>query len=305
MEQVLEGVHGETGVLLVDLGEDGGVDTGDGSLVELLIASLAADLLGELGAGGDGEDVGVVGEEEDLLLGGGLVVGGGSDSHDVASVDVGELELEGEDVPGLGAGAVSESELVGVLVELEDLADLGDNVEVGLLAGGLSEGHEEVRRDHVVLLEVALSPLSDVGKDGILALLEGVVLSRVDSAGVASTLLGEDGPGAVVEDVSVELSLAVVEAEGSSVDTDDVTDSGDDGEVLESLGIQDDGGEVGAVAGALLALDVERGVDDLEGADVSVLVGLVGEGSIDDDTIDVLGLAGGEGSLSKLRVLVL
>jgi hypothetical protein len=33
---------------------------------------------------------------------------------------------------------------------------------------------------------------------------------------------------------------------------------------------------------------VEGGINDLEGADVSVSVGLVGEGSIYDDTIDVL-----------------
>lgn len=145
VEEVEERVDGETSVLLVNLGEDGGVNTVDGSLVELLIASLGLDLLGELGVGGDGEDVGVVGEEEHLLLGGGLVVGRGSDPHDVASVDVGELQLEGEDVPGLGAGSVSESELVGVLVELEDLVDLGNDVEVALLASSLSEGHVEVR----------------------------------------------------------------------------------------------------------------------------------------------------------------
>lgn len=127
----------------------------------------------------------------------------------------------------------------------------------------------------------------------------------MDGTDVACSLLGEDSPGAVVEDVSVELSLAVVEAEGSSVDADDVSELGDDGEILESLGVQDDGGEVRAVTGSLLVLDIERGVYDLEGADVSVLVGLVGEGGIDDDTVDVLGLAGGEGSLVKLRVLVL
>jgi hypothetical protein len=39
-----------------------------------------------------------------------------------------------------------------------------------------------------------------------------------------------------------------------------------------------------------LGLDVERRIDDLEGADVSLLVGLVGEGSINDNTVDVLGV---------------
>ena len=135
-------------------------------------------------------------------------------------------------------------------------------------------------------------------------LLEAVMLARVGGL-VAGTVLSEDSPRAVVEDVSVELLLAIVEAEGGSVDADDVTEAGDDGEVLESLGVEDEGGEVRGVAGSLLALDVERGINDLQGADVSVLVGLVGEGSIDDDTIDVLGISRGEGGLVELNVLVL
>jgi hypothetical protein len=86
----------------------------------------------------------------------------------------------------------------------------------------------------------------------------------VESTSVTSAFLWEDGPGAVVEDVSVELSLAIVEAEGGSVDTDDVTEAGDDGEVLESLGIEDDSGEVRAITGSLLVLDVEGGINNLE-----------------------------------------
>lgn len=89
------------------------------------------------------------------------------------------------------------------------------------------------------------------------------------------------------------------------MDADNVTEAGDDGEVLEALGVEDEGGVVGGITGALLALDVEGGVDDLERADVSVLVGLVGEGGIDDNTEDVLGISGGEGGLVELNVLVL
>ena len=87
MEEILEGGYWEISVSLIELGEDGGVDTGDGSLVDLLIANLGLDLLSELGSSGEGEDVGVVREEEDLLLGGGLVVGGGSDADNVTSAD--------------------------------------------------------------------------------------------------------------------------------------------------------------------------------------------------------------------------
>lgn len=74
------------------------------------------------------------------------------------------------------------------------------------------------------------------------------------------------------------------------MDTDDVTEAGDDGEVFESLGVEDEGGVVRSVTGSLLGLDVEGRINDLERADVSVLVGLVGEGGIDDNTIDVLGV---------------
>lgn len=116
------------------------------------------------------------------------------------------------------------------------------------------------------------------------------MLAREGDSSVVVALRGEESPGAVVEDVSVELAATVVEAEGSSVDTDDVTEAGDNGEIFESLGVEDEGGVVRGVTGALLGLDVEGGIDDLEGADVSVLVGLVGEGGIDNNTIDVLGL---------------
>ncbi len=84
------------------------------------------------------------------------------------------------------------------------------------------------------------------------------------------------------------------------MNTDNITKAGNDGKILESLGVEDKGGEVRSVTSSLLALHVEGGVNDLEGADVSILVGLVGEGSVNDNTVDVLSLSGGEGSLSEL-----
>ena len=74
------------------------------------------------------------------------------------------------------------------------------------------------------------------------------------------------------------------------MDTDDISETGDDGQVFESLGVEDESGIVAGVSGSLLGLDVEAGINDLERADVSLVVGLVGEGGIDDDSIDVLGL---------------
>jgi len=49
---------------------------------------------------------------------------------------------------------------------------------------------------------------------------------------------------------------------------------------------------------------VEGGIDNLEGANVLVGGDLVGEGSVDDDAVDVVVGGGGEGNLSEFGVLV-
>ena len=81
---------------------------------------------------------------------------------------------------------------------------------------------------------------------------------------VVSRVSSEDSPRAVVEDVSVELALTIVESEGGSVDTDDVSNSGDDGEIFESLGVENEGGIVAGITSSLLALNVEALVNNLE-----------------------------------------
>ena len=108
---------------------------------------------------------------------------------------------------------------------------------------------------------------------------------------------GVESPGAELLDVDVELSSSLVESELSSVDSDDVTNSVDDWEVLELVGIDDDRG-----VGSLV---VESWVDNLEGADELVGLNLVWEGGINDDTIEVAVSAGGQRSLGELNVLVL
>ena len=81
---------------------------------------------------------------------------------------------------------------------------------------------------------------------------------------------------------------------------DDVTSTEDDRKVLKSLGIHDNTGVVGTLRGG-----VQAWVDDLERADVKVLVDLVGEVGIDDDTVDVLGVARAERGLAQFDVVVL
>ena len=202
--------------------------------------------------------------------------------RDRSSSEVGELELKGKSVPGL-TGGVSELELIGVFVHLVDPHNSGDNVEIGVSGLGLVEGSVHIPGDTVVVSEPVSGPGSEVAEDLSLVLLEGWLLSRegagdeVSVSGIKSVLLisGEEGPGTVPLGGDVELSVVLVESEGSPVDSQDIANSVHNGEVFESLGVDDNGSEV--VVAGLGTLSVERVVDDLDGADVLVLVDLVGD----------------------------
>lgn len=87
------------------------------------------------------------------------------------------------------------------------------------------------------------------------------------------------------------------------MDADDVANAVGDWEILEALGVDYDGGVV--IFSGLVTLLVEGGVDDFEGANILLLVDFVGESSIDNNTVDVVGVGGGEGHLGKFSVLVL
>lgn len=125
-------------MFLVDGREDYGVGwhiLGKFSEVLLpVISNLSSKSLGELGGGDERKDVRVVGESEDLFVGGSFVVGRRADSNDLAGLDVWELQLEGESVPVVSS-AVGELEFLSVFVEIVNEQDLGNNVEV--LAGFL------------------------------------------------------------------------------------------------------------------------------------------------------------------------
>lgn len=214
-----------------------------------------------------------------------------------------ELELEGEGVVGL-TGVVSQLELVGVLVKLEDLENLDNDIEVVALVLGSLELNGTISTN-VGGLEEVVGPLLEGLLDGNILSLESGSLSRESVWGLVSDGLskrrelvsGVESPGAELLDVDVELSSSLVESELSSVDSDDVTNSVDDWEVLELVGIDDDRG-----VGSLV---VESWVDNLEGADELVGLNLVWEGGINDDTIEVAVSAGGQRSLGQLNVLVL
>lgn len=142
--------------------------------------------------------------------------------------------------------------------------------------------------------------------DGTVLSLLGRFLSRESIRVVTNTLAqwrhlvsGVQGPGALVVHVDVELSLSLVDSKGGIVDSDDITNSVDNWEILEPGGVDDD------LSPVLFVLGVQSWVDNLDGADESVAVDLVGEGSISDDTVEVHWVSGGQGSLVELNVLVL
>ena len=307
VEQVVEASGWHVLVLLVNLSEDdwGHGDLGlEGGLLSLLLVSNLGDSRGELGRVDESHDVRVVLEDEDLLVLSGLIIGSRSNSNDGSLSDVWELELEGKNVEGL-TRLVSDLELVGVVIEVEDLEDLSNNVEVRALLGSLLEWGDLAISENVGGGEESGGPLLESLLDGNILSLESGSLSREGVWGISVDSLtewgmlvgGVESPGALVVHVDVELSSVVVLSHVGRVDSDDISKSVDDWEVLESVGI-DDNGSVGTLL-------VESWVDNLEGADESVGVDLVWECGIDDDTIEVARLSLEMRGFAELNILVL
>ena len=100
-------------------------------------------------------------------------------------------------------------------------------------------------------------------------------------------------------EVNIELTFVIVESKRSAMDANDVTDSVDNGEVLEATGVQDNCGVVCVFSA------VKAGVYNLERADEASLVDFVGEGGVDNDTINVgFGSSLCESDLGELGVAV-
>ena len=102
---------------------------------------------------------------------------------------------------------------------------------------------------------------------------------------------------------AVELSGIVVKTKSDSVKSDDVSDSVNNREVLESLGVDNNSGEV--VVASLGTSSVEGRVNNLEGADVGTLVGFVWESCIDNNTVNMVSISGGKANLVEVSVRVL
>ena len=97
--------------------------------------------------------------------------------------------------------------------------------------------------------------------------------------------------------------MLVVDLEIGSVHSDDISDSVDEWEVLQLVGIDHN------LSPVIFLLWVESWVNDLHGADEGWLSGfqdlLEWEGGIDDHGVEVALLGAGKGGLGELNVVVL
>lgn len=90
-----------------------------------------------------------------------------------------------------------------------------------------------------------------------------------------------------------------MDSQSGVVDPDNIADSVNDWEVLESGSVDNN------LSPLLLVFWVEGWVNDLNRADESVAINFVWEGGVSDNTVEVHWISGGEGSLVKLNILVL
>ena len=303
VEEISERGDGHGGEFGGDFGDNDGVrHVGAGKVgsVGVGVVGNLSEGTGGLGSVDESADVGVVRLSEDVLVSS-AVSGDGSDVDGLSSSEVGELELGAESVPGF-TGVVSKSDFVGVFIELVDLSDLTVDIKVftGSDGGGLvkgSDGGNGSGGGHV-----SGSPLAEGGEDVAFGFLERGSLVRVAHGLVSGAVLVESGllvgreesPRSGEVGVEVELTSVVIDSHGGSVNSDDISESVDNWEVFESVGEDDEVSPLVLLSGA-----VEGSVNDLEGAYESVLGDLVGEGSINDDTVDVVGLSTDDGSVSE------
>lgn len=102
-----------------------------------------------------------------------------------------ELQLEGKSVESLST-LVSKLELVGVLVELENLEDLSDNVEISSCLTGLLEVSGSISSG-IGAGEEVVGPLSEGGEDGNILSFDGGFLSRESVWCIGSLVVSEWG----------------------------------------------------------------------------------------------------------------
>jgi hypothetical protein len=101
----------------------------------------------------------------------------------------------------------------------------------------------------------------------------------------------------LVEHVDAESSSSVLDLEVSSMDSDDISNSVDDWEVLELVTDNNDL--------SVFVFGVDSWVNNLKDAAESVVLNLIWESGIDDDTVEVAWLGGGKWHLIESEVVVL
>lgn len=230
----------------------------------------------------------------------GFILGGRSDSDCITYSEMRELEFEGKNEPGLSA-LVSDLKLVCVLIHFKDLEDLGNYIEIFRLVRNLVQSSVHIRCNDIVLTKVLVSPLLDVAEESCFILVKSKLLARISERSIfvlrllSSNFLEcwllisrEETPWAIVIDISIELSLLIVDSELSSVNSNHISDSVNNGEIFKCFCKDGKGSVIACITGSLLVLNVKTGVNNFEVAKVKSILGFVGERSINDDSIEVM-----------------
>ena len=105
-----------------------------------------------------------------------------------------------------------------------------------------------------------MSPLPESGEEGGVLLLEGEVLSEERGGHLVALVDVEEGPGGVVVHGGVELPLVVVESQGASVHSQDISNSSHNWQVFKSLSIQHHIGVITSISSLLLVFEEQSGV---------------------------------------------
>ena len=228
-----------------------------------------------------------------------------------------ELDFKGKDIVG-GSWHVSKLDLVGIVIELKHLSDFSNNVKITILFGCFLKG-DGIGINlgaNINTLESHVGPVLEGGEDaGILSLLSDSV-ARESVWGIAGNLSerrllisGVKSPWSLVEHVDVELSLVVPPFHVGSMNSNDISESMDEWEVLK-LGSIDD--ELGVFPSFLLG-ELRR-INNFQVAEEHLVGGswglgvdgsLVWESGINDNTVETAKINGGSGHLGEFSVVIL
>jgi len=180
--------------------------------------------------------------------------------------------------------------------------NFSNNVKVLFLWFCLLKGRVEIWSNAIVTREISTNPLAESTKKSSFVLFKSSALSTVESWGKCRVFCWENSPWTKKMNANVELTNVLVHTKYGSVETDDITNFVADGEIFETLCVNNNCCEV--VISCFTALWVKGWIDNFKGADILILWNLMGEGCINDNSVNVMGVRGSEWNFVEFSVLI-